>query len=300
MPRPPATRLLAAVLVVCLSACGASGDSGRAATSGPVSSSSGGPSTTTATTGPVVTETTASTVPSTVTSVATTPVTEPPIPRVLVVGDSTLLAVQKYAAFDAFRGFDAVYEAASCRTLGVPSCGDPPRPPNGLETIKSSDGVFDDVVIMAGYDEWWTTFPESFEEVVAAARAKGAHRIIWLSYREGVTYRLPDERGGSEAYVRNNATVRAMAASGFYPDVVVADWNRYTANVPTWLARDGIHLNRTGAYGVADYISRVVAYTSGRVPSAARSGWHRHITLPQPRRDGSTFRRRRALHVGVS
>ena len=273
MPRPPAIRLLLAVLVFCLSACGASGESGRAATTAPATSSS-----TAITTGPVVTETTAGTVPSTVTSVATTPVTEPPIPRVLVVGDSTLLAVQKYAAFDAFRGFDAVYEAASCRTLGVPSCGDPPRPPNGLETIKSSDGVFDDVVIMAGYDEWWTTFPESFEEVVAAARAKGAHRIIWLSYREGVTYRLPDERGGSEAYVRNNATVRAMAASGFYPDVVVADWNRYTANVPTWLARDGIHLNRTGAYGVADYISRVVAYTSGR-------------PCPLPREAGGTVER---------
>lgn len=277
MPRPPATHLLAAVLVVALSACGGSGDSGRAATTAPSSSAQG--TTTTATTiGPVVTETTASTVPETVTSVATTPVTEPPIPRVLVVGDSTLLAVQKYAAFDAFRGFDAVYEAASCRTLGVPSCGDPPRPPNGLETIKSSDGVFDDVVIMAGYDEWWTTFPKSFEEVVAAARAKGAHRIIWLTYREGVTYRLPDERGANEAYIKNNATIRAMAASGFYPDLVVADWNRYTTNVPTWLGVDGIHLNRTGAYGVADYISRVVAYTSGR-------------PCPLPREVGGTVER---------
>jgi hypothetical protein len=210
----------------------------------------------------VVTETTATTVATTV--AATTPVTEPAIPRVLIVGDSTLLAVEKYVAFDAFRGFDAVYEAASCRTLGVPSCGDPPRPPNSLETINSSTGVFDDVVIMAGYDEWWTTFPQSFGEVVAAARAKGARRIIWLTYREGVSYRVPDGRGGNEAFVKNNATIRAMVASGAYPDVVVADWAHYTMNVPSWLGVDGIHLNRAGAYGVADYISRVVAHISRR------------------------------------
>jgi hypothetical protein len=259
MPRPPASQLFLAILVVCLAACGASGNDGRAASSAAPSSSASS-----STTGPVVTETTATTVEPTVTTVATTPVTEPPIQRVLLVGDSTLLAVNKYVAFDAFRGFDAVYEAASCRTLGVPSCGDPPIPPNSVETIKSSDGVFDDVVIMAGYDEWWTTFPESFGRVIAEARAKGARRIIWLTYREGVAYRLPDERGANEAYVKNNATIREMASSGFYPDLVVADWDRYTKNATTWLARDGIHLNRTGAYGVADYISRVVAYSSGR------------------------------------
>ncbi len=287
LPRPPATRLLAALLVVCLSACASSGDSGRAATSGPVSSSSGGPSTTTATTTAVVGDTTASTVVETVTSEDAPPITEPPIPRVLLVGDSTLLAVDEYAAFDAFRGFDAVYEAASCRTLGVPSCGDPPRPPNSVETIKSSAGVFDDVVVMAGYDEWWTTFPESFAQVVAAARAKGARRIIWLTYREGVTYRLPDERGGSEAYPKNNATIRQMAASGLYPELVVADWNRYTTNVPTWLARDGIHLNRTGAYGVADYISRVVAHISDRpCPLPREAGGTVEPLCPNPDETG--------------
>ncbi|MEP6659873.1 MAG: hypothetical protein ABJD24_08155 [Acidimicrobiales bacterium] len=235
-----------------------------------------------------MTDTTAGTMVETVTSEATVPITAPPttgppIARVLLVGDSTLLAVSKYAALDAFRGFDADYEAASCRTLGVPSCGDPPRPPNSVETIKSSAGVFDDVVIMAGYDEWWTTFPESFGQVVAAARAKGARRIIWLTYREGVTYRLPDERGGSEAYLKNNATIREMAASGFYPDLVIADWNGYTTNVPTWLARDGIHLNRTGAYGVADYISRVVAHTSGRAcPLPREAGGTVEPLCPNP------------------
>ena len=106
--------------------------------------------------------------------VATLPV--PPLDngasRVLLVGDSTLLAVGSYGLLHAFQGFDDVYEAASCRTLGVPSCGRNPVP-NSVATINAADGRFDVVVIMAGYDEWWTTFPDSFEAVNAAARAKG-------------------------------------------------------------------------------------------------------------------------------
>jgi hypothetical protein len=102
-----------------------------------------------------------------------------------------------------------------------------------------------------------------------------------------VTYHLPDERGGSEAYVKNNATIRRMAASGFYPDLVIADWNRYTTNVPTWLGRDGIHLNRTGAYGVADYISRVVAHTSDRAcPLPREVGGTVETPCPNPDETG--------------
>ena len=90
----------------------------------------------------------------------------------VLVGDSTLLAVGSYGLLHAFQGFDDVYEAASCRTLGVPSCGRNPVP-NSVATINAAVGRFDAVVIMAGYDEWWTTFPDSFEAVNAAALPKG-------------------------------------------------------------------------------------------------------------------------------
>lgn len=59
--------------------------------------------------------------------------------------------------------------------------GDKPRPTNSVEAISASAGTFDTVVIMAGYDEWWTSFPSSFDAVVAASRAKGATRILWLT-----------------------------------------------------------------------------------------------------------------------
>ena len=69
-------------------------------------------------------------------------------PRVLLIGDSTLLAIDHYDAYRALKGFEYVYDAKSCRTLGIPSCGKRPLPPNAVEAINHSDGNFDDVVIM--------------------------------------------------------------------------------------------------------------------------------------------------------
>ncbi|MEY2583797.1 MAG: hypothetical protein QOE09_3646 [Ilumatobacteraceae bacterium] len=183
-------------------------------------------------------------------------------PRVLLIGDSTLLAVERYNGYRALRGFDYVLDAKSCRTLGIPSCGKRPLPPNAVEAIGKADGSFDDVVIMAGYDEWWTSFPMSFDEVVTAARAKGADRIIWLTYREGVTYRL-GTGAADESFVKNNETLRAKVASGAYPDVMLAQWYPHTPDDIGWLSKDGVHLTRTGALGVADYISRWVAHVEG-------------------------------------
>lgn len=182
------------------------------------------------------------------------------VPRVLLVGDSTLKAVLNYDTFDALAGFDYVFDAESCRTLGVRSCGRAPVPTNTVETIRAAAGPFDVVVVMAGYDEWWTSFPESFDEVVTAAREAGARHIVWLTYREGVGYVAPDGSTANEAFVRNNRTVRERLATGEYPDVVLADWAAYTAAVPDWLEQDGIHLSPTGAWGVADYVSRVIAH----------------------------------------
>ena len=191
------------------------------------------------------------------------PTTAPLVPRVLLIGDSTLLAVDRYNGYGAFRGFDYVYDAESCRTLGIPSCGDSPVPPNTVEAIGAADGNFDDVVIMAGYDEWWNSFPDSFDEVVAAARAKGARNIIWLTYPEGVEYKLLTGERADEAFIKNNQTLRDKVASGEYPDVRLALWYPHIRDGNGWISRDGIHLTVDGAFGVADYIARWVAHAEG-------------------------------------
>lgn len=194
---------------------------------------------------------------------ATTVPGTPPPPRVLLVGDSTLLAVQAYSAFGAFTGFEAVYDAESCRTIGIPSCNPGrARVPNVVETIVDADGQFDAIVIMAGYDEWWTSFPGSFDDAVAAARDKGATEIVWLTYTEGVGYVAPDGRSANEAFVKNNETLHAKVDSGEFTDVVLADWESYSSSRPRWFNPDGIHLTEIGAYGLADYISRKLAFVA--------------------------------------
>jgi hypothetical protein len=214
-----------------------------------------------------VTPTAPTTAPGPVATTADAPPTTPALPvppRALVVGDSTLLAVEAYERLDVFRGFDLVYDAKSCRTIGVPSCAvPPPAPPNVVETIDETDGPFDVVVVMAGYDEWWTSFPGSFDDAIEAARAKGASRILWLTYVESPVYRGLSESPLTEALTENNETLRAKVASGDYADVTLADWDAYVVGQPDWLEPDGIHLTFAGAVGVADYISRLIAFHSG-------------------------------------
>lgn len=211
---------------------------------------------------PTVTTITATTLPAN--PGASPSITAAPTSRVLLIGDSTLLAVEKYNAFESLRGFEYVYDAESCRTLGVISCGARPKPPNSVEAINGAEGSFDIVVIMAGYDEWWTSFPSSFDKVVAASRAKGARHIVWLSYREGVAYETPSGDKASEAFVKNNETLRTKVSDPQFGDVLLLDWFGYTNDTSDWLTRDGIHLTLAGAHGVANYISRIVAHLDGR------------------------------------
>jgi hypothetical protein len=203
-----------------------------------------------------------------------TPVTasSPPEPnvrprsRVLLVGDSTMAAIRWYGTQSSLDGFDYVLSAESCRRLATASCRgrEGYTPTNTVTAIRTTPGWLDTVVVMAGYDDWWTIFPQSFDAVVDAARSKGARQIVWLTYREGVAYVAPGGVAADVAFVINNQTLQSKIATGSYPDVVLADWKVYTAQPANWLTSDGIHLTRTGAFGNGDYISRWLAHLEGR------------------------------------
>jgi hypothetical protein len=212
------------------------------------------------------------------------PNVQPPA-RALLVGDSTLAGVRWYGTTEALLGFPYVLTAESCRRLATASCRgrEGYTPTNAVTAIRNASGSFGTVVIMAGYDDWWTVFSSSFDQVVAAARAKGARTIVWLTFREGVGYVNPSGVSANQAFVKNNQILREKAASGQFPDVVLADWHSYTATTSGWLAGDGIHLTVAGSYGAADYISRYLAHLENRAcPMPWVAGAAVDVPCPDP------------------
>jgi hypothetical protein len=209
----------------------------------------------------------------------------PPPARVLLVGDSTLAGVRWYGTTEALLGYPYVLTAESCRRLATGSCRgrEGYTPTNAVTAIRNASGTFGTVVIMAGYDDWWTVFSSGFDQVVAAARAKGARKIVWLTFREGVGYVNPSGASANEAFVKNNEILREKVASGQFTDVVLADWHSYTATTSGWLASDGIHLTVAGSYGAADYISRYLAHLENRAcPMPWVAGAAVDVPCPNP------------------
>lgn len=178
-------------------------------------------------------------------------------PRMLVVGDSTLGGVVLVpGSAEAFVGVDAVVDAAPCRRLLRPSCTSDIAlitPNTAVEAIAAAAGSFDIVAIKTGYNDWFSDFPAAFDAVVGAARSKGAHTVLWMSYNEDRV-----SAGAHRAFAANNADLRRLAALPQYPDVLVADWLTYSRTRADWFW-DGTHLTPDGAYAVTDYLARWAA-----------------------------------------
>ncbi len=211
-----------------------------------------------------------------------------PVPRsrVLIVGDSTLRGLGSYPGTgSALVGFDAIVDAASCRRLQRPSCrswDDGSFPPTTVETILGTPGQIDIVVVKAGYNDWFSDFPAEFDAVVQAARGKGAHTIVWLSYNESVV-----RSNARRAYQENNLDLRRLVALPRYRDVLLADWSRYSDLRPGWFF-DGTHVTPTGAYALGDFVSRWIAAVEHRpCPRPWTVGAPRPDPCPIPEQIGS-------------
>lgn len=214
---------------------------------------------------------------------ATLPVPDnvaPPPGRVLLIGDSTLAGVRWYGnARVALQGFDYTLDAESCRRLVGTSCmgREDRRPSNAVTAILSAPGSFDTVVLMTGYDDWGSYFANAVGQVVAAARAKGARQIVWLTYRVDVGYVAPSNAASDGTYRSNNRILRQVQS--LYPDLVIADWDAYSRHLPFWFTADGIHLTPSGSYAVADYISRFLSWWEVR---RCPQPWARAEAIPNP------------------
>jgi len=200
-----------------------------------------------------------------------------PPPRVLVIGDSGLRGIVAVnpGSQAALVGAEWRIEAAGCRRLHEVSCTSPgisTAPPTALAVLQGMAWAgqhYDIVIITAGHNDA-SRFELAFERVVTAARAVGAHTIVWQNYSALSTY-------GHLA--RNTALLDTLVARPGYADVRVADWRTYTLGTGREWLWDGIHMTSAGAWAQTDYLSRWVASLEHRPCPAP---WFPGGPLPDP------------------
>ena len=165
-------------------------------------------------------------------------------PRVTVLGDSVQASFgfAPQAVRYLGRGVRLRVEADVCRRLAYPGCLGG-SPPSALDLVRSlGPGLGDAVIINVGYNDDARVY--DVPSVLSALRQADVRAAVWVTLREQRSY-----------YPAINARIRAAARAGEREGLVVriADWNAYSAGRP-WFASDGIHLNATGAMGLATLV----------------------------------------------
>lgn len=195
--------------------------------------------------------------------------------RVLFVSDSSFAAIRWSGALDLLRGASFDTRLESCRRLIGYSCRgrEGYAPPTALAEVESvAPGSVDVLIIGTGYDDDASRFHEGFVAVMKAARARGIHRVVWITYRDDVGYTSPSLASYAATYAAANATLRSEAASGRWPELVLLDWRSHTAGHPEWVASDGVHFTTAGADEAARFVSRALAHYDRRPCPAGVGG----------------------------
>lgn len=191
---------------------------------------------------------------------------DPPRPAI-VIGDSAISALRWVPGADnAIIGFDHALDLESCRRLLAPSClGREGRTPlTAHDALGFHGDRYEVLVIATGYNDGTSGYADAFRAIVARARSLGYQQILWWSLRSDVDYVSPDAVGNHATFAQNNQAIEQLLASGQYPDVVLADWGRYTATKADWFVTDGVHYRAVGAWAASDYLSRKMAFLEER------------------------------------
>jgi len=186
--------------------------------------------------------------------------------RVVIIGDSTIASLRWVRQSQvALQGFEATLDAESCRRLVRTNC----KSREGNQSMNTVGVILnlkvdttDILVVGVGYNDESVRFANDFDQVIAAARSRGIARIIWLTYREVSGYDLPGRDYASD-YSLMNGILNDKVSSGYFDDVVIADWWSYTQEAPEWFKADGLHYRDVAAFGMADFLSRTIAALDG-------------------------------------
>ena len=145
-------------------------------------------------------------------------------------------------------------------------------PTTAVQAVAGARGSVDTLVVNVGYNDFSSTFASRIRRSRRSGARCGIPRVVWLTYRESVGYQSPQGASNPENYATYNTMLRSFVASGRYPDVVLADWNAYTATRPDWLGPDGVHVTTIGAQAAGAYVSRTLAFLDRRACPAGLGG----------------------------
>ena len=170
--------------------------------------------------------------------------------RVTLIGDSVAAALNwtPEARPILERRLDVRWEAVACRRLVAPSCRE--WAPTALSTVRRMGRALGPIVVVdVGYNDDVRAYGMDLARMMRGLVAAGVRRVVWVTLREA---------GG--AYRLSNAAIRAARQQ--WPQLVVADWDRYSRGRP-WFASDGLHLNAEGAFALVRMLEPIVATEAG-------------------------------------
>ena len=134
----------------------------------------------------------------------------------------------------------------SCTGRVDPRTGTRTRPNNALDVMQAQPaGAFQELVLMAGYDESYAFFKQSVDIIPKVARARGFKHITWLTFRTDASYVPPKDYAADYSYRSNNSLLYAAAqrSGGF---ISLLDWNGYVQSHPGTVVSDGVTNSASG------------------------------------------------------
>lgn len=169
--------------------------------------------------------------------------------RVTFVGDSVPAALDYVSTAEARlgRGMSLRLNLKVCRRLVQAGCSfEGSVPSTALRAVEAYGASLGDVLIVdVGYNESADGYGSHVDEIMRAALRQGVHGVVWVTLRTSSRSRY------ASIYRATNAQIEAAARR--WPQLVVADWNGYSAGKP-WFGPDGLHLTSTGALALATFL----------------------------------------------
>ena len=172
-------------------------------------------------------------------------------PTVTLIGDSVADKMERnpVALASLNNGFRLDLQTRGCRRLVAPSCtivGSSGTPPSVLPLVKKLAHRLGKIVIVdVGYNDTPSHYDHDLDTVMRALQRKGVKTVVWLTLRDPL-----------HVYRASNKDIFVEPKE--WPQLVIADWDGYSADHPDWFEADGIHLTSLGAGKLGQFIHTVL------------------------------------------